>query len=58
MRLLLLAVALVFTALIAGLTVRDMTTYGVTWIDVLALIVVVLFATGIVGALTQRPPKR
>ena len=55
MRFLLLAVVLVFTAAIGGLTVRDIADHGVTWLDVLALLVVLLFATGIVGALLHRP---
>ena len=56
MRLLLLAVVVVFTAGIAVLTVLDMTRNGVTWLDVLAILVVVLFATGIVGSLLHKPP--
>lgn len=57
MRFLLLAVVLVFTAGIAALTVLDMADHGVSWLDVLAILVVVLFATGIVGALVQRPRR-
>jgi hypothetical protein len=55
MRFLLLAVVVAFTGLIAFLTVLDMIHHGVNWLDVLAILVVVLFATGIVGALLQRP---
>ncbi len=55
MRFLLLGVVLVFAAGIGGLTVRDIADHGVTWLDVLALLVVLLFATGIVGALLHRP---
>lgn len=55
MRFLLLAVVLVFTAGIAGLTIQDISNHGLSWLDVLALLVVVLFATGIVGSLLQRP---
>ncbi|MFZ0091340.1 MAG: hypothetical protein WAL63_17655 [Solirubrobacteraceae bacterium] len=55
MRLVLLAVVVVFTALIGFLTVLDMIHHGVSWLDVLAVLVVILFATGIVGALLQRP---
>lgn len=57
MRFLLLAVVLVFTAGIAVLTVMDMVHHGVSWLDVLAILVVVLFATGIVGSLLQRPRR-
>jgi hypothetical protein len=55
MRLVLLVIVVVFTALIGVLTVLDMVNNGVTWLDVLAILIVVLFATGIVGALLQRP---
>jgi hypothetical protein len=58
MRLLLLAVVVVFTAGIAVLTVLDMTRNGVTWLDVLAILVVILFATGIVGSLLHKPPRQ
>ena len=55
MRLVLLAIVVVFTSFIGVLTVLDMVHNGVTWLDVLAIMIVVLFATGIVGALWQRP---
>jgi hypothetical protein len=55
MRLLLLVIVVVFTTFIGVLTVLDMVHNGVTWLDVLAILIVVLFATGIVGALWQRP---
>ncbi|HWE09443.1 MAG TPA: hypothetical protein VG325_08810 [Solirubrobacteraceae bacterium] len=55
MRLLLLAVVVVFTAGLGMLTVVDMVNNGVTWLDILAILVVVLFATGIVGSLLHRP---
>jgi heme A synthase len=58
MRLALLAVVVVFTAGIAVLTVLDMTRNGVTWLDVLAILVVILFATGIVGSLLHQPPRQ
>lgn len=67
MRLVLLAVVLAFTCLIAVLTALDMVHHGVNWLDVLAILIVVLFATGIVGALLtpdgrrahqRRPPRR
>jgi hypothetical protein len=46
-----------FTVLIGVLTALDMIHHGVNWLDVLAILVVVLFGTGIVGALLQ-PPRR
>jgi hypothetical protein len=55
MRLLLLAVVVVFTAGLGLLTVADMVNNGVTWLDILAILVVVLFGTGIVGSLLHRP---
>ncbi len=58
MRLLLLVVALLFTALIAVLTVMDISNYGLTWLDLLAIMIVVLFATGIVGALLHPPDRQ
>jgi hypothetical protein len=51
MRLVLLAISIAFTALIAALTVRDIADNGVTWLDVLAIGIVILFATGLIGAL-------
>ena len=58
MRYALAAVTVAFTALIAVLTVRDIVHHGVNWLDVLALLIVVLFATGIVGALLSPPDRR
>ena len=52
----LLIVALVFIAGFGALTAVDISRYGLTVLDVLAVIVLVLFSTGIVGALTHRPP--
>lgn len=56
MRTALLITALLFIALVAVLTVVDIVHYGVTTLDVLAVLILVLFSTGIVGALRQRPP--
>jgi hypothetical protein len=50
-------VALLFIAAIAVLTVRDIRMHGVTPVAVMAIIVLVLFTTGIVGALLH-PPRR
>jgi hypothetical protein len=55
MRYLVLAVVVVFTSIIAVLTVQDMVRNGVSVLDVVGLLIVVLFATGIVGALLQPP---
>ena len=46
-----------FTALIGVLTALDMSITRRHWLDVLAILIVVLFGTGIVGALLQ-PPRQ
>ena len=53
LRIVLLVVTVVFTGLIGTLTVLDIVDHGVTWLDVLALLVVALFATGIIGSLWE-----
>jgi hypothetical protein len=50
-------VALLFIVAFAVLTVRDIRAHGVTPVAVMAIIVLVLFTTGIVGALLH-PPRR
>ncbi|MFZ1993102.1 MAG: hypothetical protein WAU75_03260 [Solirubrobacteraceae bacterium] len=57
MRFVLLVVVVTFTVLIGVLTALDMIHHGVTWLDVLAILIVVLFGTGIVGALLH-PPRQ
>jgi cytochrome c biogenesis protein CcdA len=57
LRFLLLVLVVAFTALIGVLTALDMVHHGVTWLDVLAVLIVILFGTGIVGALLH-PPRR
>jgi hypothetical protein len=56
MRYVLLVVALVFTAALAVVTVLDAIHNGLNVVDVLAGLVVLLFGTGILGALAHRPP--
>jgi hypothetical protein len=51
-----LIVALLFIAMLAALTVVDVIHYGVTALDVVAVLILVLFTTGIVGALRHPPP--
>jgi hypothetical protein len=53
LRIVLLVVTAVFTGLIGVLTVLDMIHNGVSWLDVLALLVTLLFATGIIGSLWE-----
>ena len=55
MRLAVLTVALLFIAALAVLTVRDIHTHGLTPVGVLAVLVVVLFTIGILGALLNPP---
>ena len=55
-RTILLVLALAFIAVLAALTAVDISHYGVTALDVLAILILVLFSTGIVGALRHRPP--
>lgn len=57
MRILILIVALVFTGALAALTVLDIDQHGFNGVDVFAGLILLLFATGILGALFQRPPK-
>lgn len=55
MRYVLLVLVVLLTALIGLLTLLDMVRHGVNWLDIAAILVVVLFATGIVGALLTPP---
>jgi len=57
MRLVVLVLVVVFTVFIGVLTALDMVHHGVNWLNVLAILIVILFGTGIVGALLQ-PPRR
>jgi hypothetical protein len=56
LRLAVLTLTLVFTGALAVLTVLDFVKYGVTAVGLLAVLIVVLFMTGIVGAL-RHPPR-
>jgi hypothetical protein len=58
MRIVLLVVVLVFITLTVIVTATDIAQHHhVSGLDVLSIIIVVLFGTGIVGALTQRPRR-
>ncbi len=57
MRYLILIVALVFIGALAALTVSDIVNNGFNALDVVSLLVLGLFTTGIVGALRQLPPS-
>ena len=56
MRLVVLAITLVFIAALGVLTVLDFVRHGVTALGILALLIVALFSIGIVGAL-RHPPE-
>jgi hypothetical protein len=58
MRTVLLVVVLVFIAGFGALTAIDISRYGLTGLDILAILILVLFSTGIVGALLHRPPNQ
>ena len=53
LRIVLFLVTAVFTGFIGVATVLDMIHHGVSWLDVLALLVTLLFATGILGSLWE-----
>ena len=53
LRVLLLLVTVAVTAFIAAATIQDIVHHGFSWIDGAALLVVLLFATGILGALWE-----
>jgi hypothetical protein len=55
MRILILIVALLFIAMLATLTGLDIARNGLNALNVVSILIVGLFATGIVGALLQRP---
>lgn len=55
MRSFVLTIALVFIAILAALTVKDFVNYGVTVLGVVAVLILVLFTVGIVGALREPP---
>jgi hypothetical protein len=57
LRLAVFTVALLFIVALGVLTVRDIRLHGATPVDVLAIVVLVLFTTGIVGAFLH-PPRR
>lgn len=57
MRVILLLIVLVFIAGLGALTGLDLADNGVTVIGILAILILVLFSFGIVGALLQPPRK-
>jgi heme A synthase len=57
LRLAVFTVALLFIVALAVLTVQDIRLHGATPVDVLAIVVLLVFTTGIVGAFLH-PPRR
>lgn len=57
MRYVVLALTVLITAFIGVATVLDMTRHGFSWLDLLGLLIVLLFATGGIGALLSGPRR-
>ena len=57
MRILVLVITLVFIAVLGALTISDFVNNGVTVVGILAVLILVLFGVGIVGALRQPPQE-
>ena len=57
-RIALLVITVALTAGIAAATISDIAHHGVSWLDIAALLVVVLFATGICGSLWESIRRR
>ncbi len=57
MRTVVLVIALAFIALLGVFTAIDISHHGVTLIGALAILILVLFITGIVGALIHPPDE-
>jgi hypothetical protein len=55
LRFIVLTIVLVFILALGVLTALDIAHYGLTAVSVLAVVILILFAIGIVGALTERP---
>jgi hypothetical protein len=55
MRTVLLIVVLAFIGGLGLLTALDIHHHGVNWLDVLAILILLLFGIGIVGALLEPP---
>ncbi|HEX8101413.1 MAG TPA: hypothetical protein VF533_02280 [Solirubrobacteraceae bacterium] len=58
MRTVILGIALGFTALLGFLTVFVIATSGIGVLEVISLLVLAMFAFGIIGALTNPPDRR
>lgn len=56
-RTVILGAALLFIGILASLTVYVAVTSGITVLTPVALLVLAMFATGVVGSLRQPPPE-
>jgi hypothetical protein len=56
-RIVVLAVAIVFIGGLATLTARDLSIHGVTFVGAAGVVVVVVVGVGVIGALLQPPRK-
>ncbi len=57
MRIALLCVVLLFLAGLVALVIYDVSSNGVTPLDVVAVIIIAFFGVALVGALATRPPE-
>jgi hypothetical protein len=57
LRLLVLTISLLFISVLGALTVKDIHNHGLTPVAVLAILIVVVFTIGVIGALLH-PPRR
>jgi uncharacterized membrane protein len=51
-----LTIALLFIAMLGALTIADIAHYGFTALDVVAILILVPFSVGVIGAL-RNPPR-
>jgi hypothetical protein len=56
-RAVILGAALLFIAILAALTIYVAVASGITVLTLVALLVLAMFASGVVGALAQPPPE-
>ena len=57
MRIIVLTIAVLFIGVLGALTVADIAHNGLTALDVFAILILVLFTVGIVGALRNPPTE-
>jgi hypothetical protein len=52
-----LTLAMLFIILLGALTVADIANNGLTALDIVAVLILVLFSIGVLGALRNPPPE-